>query len=216
MNKSISGVAPRLALAIGISILIALLFYSLSWLFYDRNPFLRVSAFMILIAACLNPILVWSLQHHRTSSSLFGPTILIIAMIGALIAWIGATNDFLNSIVGYDLIIWFPLSQSIIVIGYGLIGIWLLLLSYQARMQDAWSRRLAWLGILSGLIMAVGLLAIPRIFIPWVSLNHEPVPEIGELIGYAGWMLFYPIWSIWFGSFEVTDRHRDRKLHNFM
>jgi hypothetical protein len=216
MSTPLSGV-HRLALAIGGSILTALLFYVLSWFFYDRNPFLRVSTFMTFSAACLNAILIWRLQSQvRAPSSQFGRVLLMIGMIGAFIAVIGATNDFLNSMVGHDLIIWFPLSQSIIVVGYGFIGIWLLLLNDNARRQATWPNRLAWLGIFTGIILAVGLLAIPRIFIPWVSLNHELVPEIGELIGYVGWMLIYPLWSIWFGCAGLNDKHEDPHVRSFV
>jgi hypothetical protein len=64
--------------------------------------------------------------------------------------------------------------------------------------------------------MAVGLFAIPRVFIPSVSLNHEPVPEIGELVGYAGWMLIYPIWSIWFSRIAVKDQQAGQHLRSFV
>lgn len=215
MNNSPSRAIRLLAIAFGVSILSGLGLTCLSFLFFDRNPLLTISAFMILMGTLLNLILLWMLhQDVRVQSIRFRQLILTTGVVGSPIALIGATNDFVNAVAGYDLIIWFPLSQSIIVTGYGFVGIWLLLLNSHAQIHDLWSHRLAWLGIITGMIMAVGLLATPRVFIPSVSLNHEPVPEIGELIGYVGWMLIYPIWSIWFGRVAIKGQHEDPQVRS--
>jgi len=138
-------------------------------------------------------------------------------MIGSFIVFIGSALDFLCAILGhsFDTI---PLSQtrSIIVVGYAFLGIWLLLLNYDARFHDTWLRHLAWLGVMAGIIMATGLLALPRIFVPYISLYHEPVPEIGELLGDVGWMLFYPIWCIWFGYVCLKDQYGGQHLQSFI
>jgi hypothetical protein len=153
----------------------------------------------------------------RTKSTWFGPFLLIIGMIGSFIVLIGSAFELLNTIVGHSLIIWFPLGQtlSIIVVGYGFIGIWLLLLNYEARLHDTWSRRLGWLGIIVGAMMAIGLLAIPRIFIPYVSLYHLIVPELGEIVGNLGWMFFYPIWCISFGFVYLKVMYDGQHLQGF-
>ncbi len=178
----------------GVSILTALGLSGLSLLFY---PLLTPSAFLILIGSILNLVVLWvAHQHPRLSSFRFGWLTWTIGPAGALIAVIGAANDFINSVTGHALILWYPLSQSIVGLGYGLVGIWLLALNYQARIENLWSACLAWLGAITGVIMAVGLFAIPRIFIPAVALYHEPLPEITGWIGAVGWMLLYPFWSI--------------------
>ena len=191
-----------LAITIGMGILIGVVLYELSFHVFNRTPLLTISAVLIAIGALLNPTLVWML-HHNLAGQLLGlrQFIFITGRIGSLIALIGSGFDFLNTIVGHNLIILYPLSQtqSIIAVGYAFIGIWLLSLNIQARLHDTWSRRLAWWGIMTGAIMMIALLAIPKVFIPYVSLYHSLVPELGELIGNLGWRLFYPAWSIWFG-----------------
>lgn len=201
MNQSLPRVMSLLASAMGVSILTALVLRGLSLLFY---PLLTFSAFMILIASILNLMLLWTTrQQPHFSASCFGQLTWYIGMAGALIALLGATNDFIDSAAGHALILWYPFSQSIVVLGYGLVGIWLLTLNYQARIEDLWSSRLAWLGAITGVIMAIGLFSLPRIFIPAVALYHEPLPEIAGWLGAVGWMLLYPIWSIGLGRAEM-------------
>lgn len=203
MNNSPSRFLGLLAVITGINILVGIVFYELSFHVYNRTPWLGMGTFLILIGALLNPVLVWRLYRHlgaepQRSSRL----ILITGMIGSIIALIGSGFDFLNTIIGHNLVILYPLSQtqSIIAVGYAFLGIWLLLLNAQAGFHIAVSPRLAWLGAITGTIMAVGLFAIPKVFIPYVSLYHQLFPELGEIVGSLGWRLFYPAWSIWFGS----------------
>jgi len=211
MKTSLRGM-PFLARAMGVSILTALGLKGLSLLFY---PLLTLSAFMILIGAILNLMFLWATyQHPRLSSSPLRLVASIVGMAGSFNALIGATNDFINSVAGHALILWYPLSQSIVVLGYGLVGIWLLALNYQTRIEDLWPSRLAWLGVVTGVIMATGLFALPRIFIPAVALYHEPLPEIGELIGSVGWMFLYPLWSVRLGRAAWKEPDGDLRLRN--
>jgi hypothetical protein len=84
--------------------------------------------------------------------------------------------------------------------GYGIMGVWLLAINMEAGVQGTWPRPLIWFGIVTGTIMAVGLLAIPKVFIPYVSLYHHLVPELGELTGNLGWRFLYPAWVTWLGG----------------
>ena len=184
----------------------------------STTPLLAIRAFIIVIGVLLNLRFMWMIYlDFRTKSNWLNLFILVIGMIGSFIVLIGSAFELLNNIVGYSLIVWFPLSQTltIIVVGYGFIGIWLLLLNYQARLHDAWSRRLGWLGIIIGAMMAVGLLAIPRIFIPYVSLYHLIVPELGEMVGNLGWMFFYPIWCISLGFVYLKVMYDGQHLQGF-
>ena len=210
MNNSPSRGSGWLAITIGIGILIRIVFYELSFHVFNRTPLLIISAFLIVIGAFLNPTLIWMLRRNIHAQSLvLRQFIFLTGMIGSLIILIGSGFDFLNTIVGHNLIILYPLSQmqSIIAVGYAFIGIWLLSLNVQARLHDRWSRRLAWSGMLTGAIMAIALLAISKVFIPYVSLYHSLVPELGELVGDLGWRLFYPAWSIWFGRVILKGQY---------
>ena len=219
MDKSKSPAIHLVAIALGISLLTGTIFHRLSFRVFDPTPVWISRAFIILVGTILTMILVWMVHRElRQEPSLFHVPVFLIGMPGSIVALIGSSFDLLNAIAGHALIIWFPLSQtqSIIAVGYGFIGIWLLLLNFHSRLLGLWSTGLTWLGMISGLLMAMGLFAIPRVFIPYVSLYHQLVPELGEVVGNWGWMIIYPIWSIWFGSLEVMDRHGDRELHNFV
>jgi len=218
MNISFPRGVGLLTIIIGVDIFIGFLLYGLSFRAFDRMPLLTISAFLITIGALLNIMLVWIFHPYvRARSPWFSQLVLITGTTGSLIVFIGAAFDFLDTIVGHALIILFPLSQtrSIIVVGYAFIGIWLLLLNYHARVHDTWSPGLTWLGIIAGTIMTLGLLAAPRVFIPYVSLYHRPVPEIAEIVGDLGWKFLYPFWSIWTGYVFLNGRHSDQHLEGF-
>jgi hypothetical protein len=90
--------------------------------------------------------------------------------------------------------------------GYGLVGLWLLGMNYLARRMDRWSRRLVQFGLVSGASMAIGLLTGPGIvgrvddpdLAPWF-IYVAPVASLG-------WLLLYPIWSIWLGRLLLSNR----------
>ena len=209
MNNSLSRAIGLLSIVIGIDTLIGIVFYWLSFRTFDRTPLLMISTFMIAIGALLNMLFVRRLHlNFRARSPRFSQFVLLAGMLGSLIVLIGSALDLLSAILGHSFDA-FPLSQtwSIIVVGYAFLGIWLLLLNYDAQFHDTWRRYLAWLGIIVGVIMATGLLALPRIFVPYISLYHEPLSEFGELLGNVGWMLFYPIWCIWFGYICLKDQY---------
>jgi hypothetical protein len=219
MKNSPSRILGWLALSIGMDILIGIVFYELSFQVYNRTPLLTIGTFLIVIGALLNPALILIFHHDFHGESLgLRQFIALVGMIGSVVVLIGSGFDFLNTIVGHNLIILYSLSQtqSIIAVGYGFMGIWLLLLNVQALFHDAWSRHLAWFGTIAGIIMAIGLFAIPKVFIPYVSLYHELVPELGELVGDLGWRLFYPAWSIWFGRVILKGQYGGQHLQSFV
>jgi len=219
MNNFPSRIPGLLAISIGVDILIGVLLYVLSFQIFNRTPLLTIGTFLILMGALLNPALVWMFHHNFHGEPLgLRQFMVIIGMIGSLIVLIGSGFDFLNTIVGYNLIILYPLSQtqSIIAVGYSFIGIWLVLLNFQARLHNLWSRRIVALGIIAGTIMMIGLLAIPRIFIPYFSQYRVLVPELGELVGNLGWRLIYPAWSIWFGRVILKGQYGVQHLQSFV
>jgi len=235
MNNSSSRTIGWIAISIGITSFMGLITYGMagfgvltSYILTMRpfnmtpilsiTPLLAMRAFLILIGVFLNLRFIWMIYlDFRTKSPWFSLLLLMTGMIGSFIVFIGSAFELLNDTVGYSLIIWFPLSQtlSIIVVGYGFIGVWLLLLNYQARLHNAWPRGLGWMGIIAGIIMAIGLWAIPRVFIPYVSLYHLLVPELGELVGHLGWMFFYPIWCIALGFVYLKGMYDGKHLQGF-
>lgn len=218
MNNLLSRSIGWLSTVIGISTLMGIVFYWSSFHIFNGTLLLMISTFMIAIGALLNIMLVQKLHlNFRAQSPRFSKFVLLAGMLGSLIALIGSALDLLSAILGHSFDV-FPLSQtrSILVVGFAFIGIWLLLLNYDARFYDLWPRGLAWSGVMAGLIMMTGLLALPRLFIPYVSLYHEIIPEFGELLGNVGWMACYPIWCLWFGYVCLKGRHRGQILQGFL
>ena len=162
MNNTSSRTIGWIAILIGITSFIGLITYGMagfgvltSYVLTMRpfnmtptlsiTPLLAMRAFLILIGLFLNLRFLWMIYlDFRTKSPWFSLFLLMTGMLGAFLVLIGSAFELLNRIVGHNLIIWFPLgqTQSIIVVGYGFIGVWLLLLNYQARLHDAWPRGL--------------------------------------------------------------------------
>ena len=80
--------------------------------------------------------------------------------------------------------------------GYALVGLWLLGLNYCAQRMDTWPRRLVQFGLVSGAIMAIGLLTGPGIVGRVDDPELAPWFVSGAQVASLGWLLLYPIWSI--------------------
>lgn len=122
--------------------------------------------------------------------ALQGKQWLWLNIFGAVLSWIGAFIVTLDSLMAGGLIP--TISASILRIkygfpslltthdlhfGFGLTGIWLIILNIQALQAKAWPMYLIALGFLTGLIMIFGL------------AGNSPL----------GFVILYPVWCIWLG-----------------
>lgn len=154
----------------------------------------------IAIEAILSALLAWMLfPAHRALSPRSSQFMLAAALAGALVAFIGSV------FVIFDITGWF-LAGLMNFFGYALVGLWLLGLNYLARRMDGWPRRLVQFGLVSGASMAIGLLTGPGI------VGRVDDPELAPWFWYVapvaslGWLLLYPIWSIWLGRLLLMNR----------
>jgi hypothetical protein len=154
----------------------------------------------IAFAAILSALLAWMLYPaHRALSPRLSRFLLTAALVGALVAFIG------SAFVIFDMTGWF-LAGLMNFFGYALVGLWLLGLNYSAQRRNRWPRRLVQFGLVSGASMAIGLLTGPGI------VGRIDNPELAPWFVYVapvaslGWLLLYPIWSIWLGRFLLTNR----------
>jgi hypothetical protein len=154
----------------------------------------------IAFAAILSALLAWILHPaHRALSSRSSQFLLTAALVGALVASIGSAFVIFD-ITGYFL------AGLMNFFGYALVGSWLLGLNYSAQRSSTWPRRLVQLGLITGASMAVGLLTGPGI------VGRVDDPELAPWFVYVapvaslGWLLLYPIWSIWLGRLLLTNR----------
>jgi hypothetical protein len=187
-----------LAIAIGGVTLIGVV--SLFLFFTFGKFFGTLNDLCVAIEAILSALLAWMLYPaHRALSPRLSRFVLTAALVGALVVSIG------SAFVVFDITGWF-FAGLMNFFGYALVGLWLLGLNYFAQRMDRWPRRLVQFGLVSGTIMAIGLLTSPGI------VGRVDDPELAPWFWYVapvaslGWLLFYPIWSIWLGRFLLTNR----------
>jgi len=125
-----------------------------------------------------------------------------INLIGAILSWIGAFIVTLDSLMAGDVIAkntatilrvryGFPSLLTIhdLHFGYGLIGIWLIIIIIQANQTKVWPNHLIGLGLFTGVIMISGL------------AGNSPL----------GFVFLYPIWSIWLGRHILKNARTDNQ-----
>ncbi len=151
------------------------------------------------VEAILSALLVWRmhpwLRSHAPRLSRFS---LIAAWVGALIASIG------SALIILDFTGWY-LAGLYTMFGYALVGVWLFGLNYAALQSFWWPRRLAQLGLLTAVCMAIGFLAGPGIVGGVDDPNAAPWFVNLGLLGSLGWMFLYPYWCIWLGRLLVSN-----------
>lgn len=197
-NNPPSRTVGWLAIATGGVILVGdvslMLFFTIGGFFWAFNDL--CVGFAAILSALLSLMLY---PLHRAYSPRSSQLLLSGALVGALVASIGSAFVIFG-ITGYFL------AGLMNCFGYALVGLWLLGLNYSAGRRNGWPSRLVRFGLVSGAIMAVGLLTGPGI------VGRIDNPELAPWVLYVGavaslgWLLLYPIWSIWLGRLLLTNR----------
>jgi hypothetical protein len=172
-----------------------------AWDCVDRSLLCRCGDFGLLndvcngVEAILSAVLAWALYPvYRAQSARSSGLTLIAARVGALIATIG------SALIIFDFTGWY-LAGLYTMFGYALVGVWLFGLNYAGLQSYWWPRRLAQLGLLTAICMALGFLAGPGILAGVDDTDAAPwFVNIG-LLGSLGWMFVYPCWCLWLGNF---------------
>jgi hypothetical protein len=187
-----SGSIGWAAIATGIVGLLALLFIVL--FFSVGQPFGTLNDICIGLAAILGAVLaVMYYPRQHTEWPLLSRVTLVIAILGAVVAVVGSTLA-ISGTKG-----WF-LSGLYMAAGNAMIGVWLLGLSYSALRDHSLPHGLAVFGLVSGVILALGLVTIPAIF-RGVDVQEYELTTFN----YAWWMsslgylALLPSWSLWLG-----------------
>ena len=187
----------RLAITTGIFGLLALVLLIL--FFTIGGPFGTLNDICNGITGILSGVLAWSLSNRFQTRLTF----FILSVFGALAVALGSV------LVILDITGWY-LAGLFTSMGYALIGLWLLALNYLIRQIYPWPHRLVNWGLISGAIMALGLLTIPAIIsrIDAWELGPWYVNYIGQL-GSIGYLLLYPLWCILVGrSLLLTQKSK--------
>ena len=177
----------QLAITTGISGLLALVLLIL--FFTLGGPFGTLNDICNGLTGILSGALAWILYKKFQT----GLTFLILALLGALAIVLGSI------LVIFEITGWY-LAGLYTSAGYALIGLWLVALNYLVRQTNPWPPRLVNWGLISGAIMALGLLTIPTILdrIDAWELGPWYVNYVGQL-GSLGYLLLYPLWCILVG-----------------
>jgi hypothetical protein len=180
------------AIATGIAGLLGFVFIIL--FFTVGQPFGTLNDIFIGLTAILSVVLVWMLYPwHHAQSPLLSQVALVIAMIGALLVVVGSVLA-ITGVKG-----WFQ-SGLYMAAGNAMIGLWLLALSYSALRGNLFPQSLVIFGLISSVILALGLVTIPAIFRGIDTQEYELT--IFNSIWWAsslGYLALYPIWCILLG-----------------
>jgi len=180
------------AIATGIVGLLGLAFIIL--FFTVGQPFGTINDYCIGLTVILSVVLVWMLYPgHHARSPLLSQVTFVIAMLGAILVMVG-TALAISGLKG-----WF-LSGLYMAAGNAMIGLWLLGLNYSALRDNSFPQSLVIFGLISGVILALGLVTIPGIFRGIDSQAYELTTF--NYIWWAsslGYLALYPTWCILLG-----------------
>ena len=166
-DRSVAGVA----VATGVVALISVA--SLALFFAVGKPFGAINDWTIGLVGVLSGLLAAMIRSRGVAGSP-GPGVVStgVAVVGAAIVVAGSAL-VISQTTG------FLLAGLVESLGFALIGLWLIALNWSAA-ASGWSRQLRNLGLVAGIVMALGI---------WLGF-----------VGWLGIFFLYPIWSIWFGN----------------
>ncbi len=146
----------------------------------------------------LSAILAWRLRSYVAGRA--GEVAVGAAVVGAAITVVGSFL-VMSETTGYFL------AGLVSSIGFAGIGVWLLILNRSSTV--GWPR-LRSLGVVTGALMALGIVMLPGVVMGLDDMDTAPAwIWVGEL-GWAGIYLAYPVWAIRFG--RAHQRLRNQSL----
>jgi hypothetical protein len=181
------------AFTTGLAGLLGLVFIIL--LFTLGQPFGTLNDICVGLTAILSGVLAWLLYPgQRAQSPLLSQVLLVVAIAGVLLVLVGSVRA-VSGLSG-----WF-LSGLYMAAGNGLIGLWLLGLSYSDLKSNSLPPGLVTLGFISGIILTLGLVTVPGILRGKDTKEYERTTV--NYIWWTsalGWLALFPIWCILLGS----------------
>lgn len=180
-----------MAIATGVSAILAVIFLLL--MYTVKRWFGRVNDYLNIIIGISSLILVWMLYaEHHSRSPLVSQIALAIALVGTIFAIIGSILA-ISGRTDFVLAGWYS------GIGYALIGLWLMAFCYSLLRGDVLPHSLVIFGIITGAMMAIGLIGIPGTIAKIDSMESLPWYLYLAFFGWFGTYILYPIWAIWLG-----------------
>jgi hypothetical protein len=185
-------------LAIAIGALTILGIVTLSLFFVVGGAFGLLNDVCNGVEATLSAVLASALYPlYRAQSARLSGFTLFAAWVGALIAVVG------SALIIFGFTGWY-LSGLYTMFGYALFGVWLFGLNYAMLQSFLGPRRLAQLGLLTAVCMAIGFLAGLGMLGGLDDADTAPWFVNLGLLGSLGWMFLYPCWCLWLGRLLVA------------
>lgn len=192
MNEARARDTGPLALAIGV--VSAGSVVCLATYFAVQGPFGTINDIGNAATGILSGWLAWRLR--RQVSSRAGVVAVGAALCGAAITVVGSSL-VVSGTTG------FLLAGLVSSLGFAGIGAWLVVLNRSAGEAVAWPQRLRALGVVAGVLMAVGVVVAPGILLRLDDMETAPA---WVWIGFMSWLgtyVVYPAWAIWMGIVET-------------
>ncbi len=179
------------AIATGASSILAVL--CLALMFTVNRSFGTANDVLNGIVGISSVILAWMLYaEHRARSPLLSQVALVLALLGAIFVVIG-------SILVIFKVTGFVLAGFYTSVGNALIGCWLVAFCYSMQRGDGFPNNLITLGLVVGVLMAMGFLVIPGIVAEIDSMESLPWYLTLGYVGFLATYLLYPVWTIGLG-----------------
>jgi hypothetical protein len=161
--------------------------------FYELSDLSNVSV------AVLGSALAWMLYaRFRGRLTVVHKILLVVTLVGALFA-----------IYGYKLLLFeetgWVLSGWYTNVGHAMIGLWVISFNYAAWRHGLLPKALSGLGIVAGLMVALGFVAVVGLmrqadYVEVMSLLQTNIWQLSIL----GLGIVTPIWCIWLGGFMLS------------
>jgi len=171
------------AAAIIIAFVTLILFFSIGEPFGTIND--TASVFQVLF---MLPLALLLYRINADNVRLLNVVTMILGIVGIIIAAVGQSLLVIRIITYQQSLSFLPAGAAI--------GVWLVLISYEASIRRLIPRRLAWAGILAGigyLVTVVGFL---------FGGQESPIFYAGGLI----LVVSYPLWAFWFGRVCLSGK----------
>jgi hypothetical protein len=166
---------------------------SLAAFFAVGGPFGAINDWTIGVFGFLTGLLAVALgRPDGTTRTPPGIVSIGFAVIGAAIVVVGSSL-VISDTTG------FLLAGLVESLGFALIGVWLIVFNRSIEGETRWPRRLPGLGIVAGLVMAIGFVVVPGIATGLDDMDSAPPWVWLGFLGWVGIFFLYPVWSIWLG-----------------
>jgi len=193
----------RLAIAVGLVALASVA--SLAIFFVVAGPFGTLNDIGNAATGVLSGWLAWRLRG-RFSDRRRAPAV-ALCLVGAAVTVIGSAL-VISTATGYFL------AGLVSMLGFAMIGAWLLALNRSVGATATWSSGLRTLGVATGALMLTGLVSVPGILLGLDDMDTAPGWIWVAFIGWFAVFFAYPIWAIRMGlgasrGATVADRVGD-------